>query len=247
MQYYLSYIKDSVGNNYLGIKIEKGIVEPFLNELKEILGSEYETYANLQQQRDHGSHHITVINVMEYNRLSKEIGPDKFLTSLENILKTPIEDLQMWGVGTAQKNENKTFFVVCKSQTLTDIRKSYKLPEFDFHITLGFFSKDIFGVRKDQVLKKNFKFIQLLGQEYLKKENFEFLKKIENWEDNPDIEIIPISLSENYFKIKVGDYLMDIGLTDDLKLRIFNRYKDDEEKPRISTTELLSIITKKDY
>jgi hypothetical protein len=247
MKYYLSYIKDIVGNNYLGIKIEKGIVEPFLNELKEILGSEYETYINLQQQRDHGSYHITVINVMDYNRLSKEMGPDKFLTSLENILKTPIEDLQMWGVGMAQKNDNRTFFVVCKSQTLTDIRKSYKLSEFDFHTTLGFKWKDVFGVRKDQVLKKNSKFIQLLGQEYLKKENFDFIKKIENWEDNPDIEIIPISLSENYLKIKVGDYIMDIGLTDDFKLRIFTRYKNEEDIPRMSTTELLSIITKKDY
>jgi hypothetical protein len=247
MEYYLSYIKDVVGNNYLGIKIEKGLIDPYLVELKDILGSEYETYINLQQQRDRGSYHMTVINAMDFNRLSKEMGHEKFLSRLDEIFKTPIEDLQMWGVGTAQKNENRTFFVVCKSQTLTDIRNSFGLTEHDFHITLGFKWKDCFGVRKNEVLKKNSKFIQLLSQEYLKKENFEFLKKIENWEDNPDIEIIPISLRDDYFKIKVGDYLMDIGLTDDLKLRIFTRYKDELDVPRMSTTELLTILTKKDY
>jgi hypothetical protein len=246
MQYYLSYIKDVTNNNYLGIKIEKGIVEPFLNELKDILGSEYETYTKLQQDRDHNSHHITVINVMEYNKLSKQ-NLDGFVNSLESVMKYPIDDLQMLGVGTAQKNENRAYFVVCRSEKLQAIRKRYDLPEQDFHITLAFKFKDVFGIRKNEVLKKNSKFIQLLSQEYLKKENFDFIKKIENWEDNPDIEIIPISLSENYLKIKVGDYIMDIGLTDDFKLRIFTRYKNEEDIPRMSTTELLSIITKKDY
>lgn len=246
MIYYLSYIKDVIGNNYLGIKIEKPLVDPFLIELKDILGSEYETYINLQQQRDHDSYHITVINTMDYNRLSKG-GIDKFINSLESVMKYPIDDLQMLGVGTAQKNENNTYFVVCKSEKLQALRKRYELPEQDFHITLGFKFKDVFGVRKNEVLKKDSKFIQLLGQEYLKKENFEFLRKIENWNENPDTEIVPISIDKSYLKIKVGDYLMDIGLTEDNKLLIFTKYKDEKNSPRMSTTELLSIITKKRF
>jgi len=246
MEYYLSYIKDITGNNYLGIKIEKGLIEPFLSELKDILGSEYETYTNLQQQRDHGSYHITVINVMDYNKLGKQ-GIDQFINSLESVMKYPIDDLQMLGVGTAQKNENRTYFVVCRSEKLQAIRKRYDLPEQDFHITLGFKFKDVFGVRKNEVLEKKSKFIQLLGIEYLKKENFEFLRKIENWNENPDLEIIPISISESYLKIKVSDYLMDIGLTEDNNFRIFTRYKDEKNSSRMPTTELLSIITKKDF
>ena len=246
MTYFLSYIHDVAGNNYLGIKIEKGLVDPFLTELKDILGSEYETYTNLQQQRDHGSYHITLINTMDYNKLSKS-GLDKFINSLEPIMKYPIDDLQMLGVGTAQKNENRTYFVVCRSEKLQSIRKRYDLPEQDLHITIGFKWKDCFGVRKNEVLKKSSKFIQLLGQEYLKKENFEFLRKIENWDENPDIEIIPISLSESYLKIKVGDFLVDIGITDSNNFQVFTRYKDDKNLPRMSTTELLSIITKKDF
>jgi hypothetical protein len=246
MIYYLSYLKDVTNNNYLGIKIEKGIVEPFLNELKDILGSEYETYTKLQQDRDHNSHHITVINVMDYNKLSKQ-NLDGFVNSLESVMKYPIDDIQMLGVGTAQKNENRAYFVVCRSEKLQAIRNRYGLPEQDFHITLGFKWKDVFGVRKNEVLKKTSKFIQLLGQEYLKKENFEFLRKIQGWNENPDLDIIPISISESYLKVKVGDYLMDVGLTEDNQFMIFTRYKDEKNVSRMPTTELLSIITKKDF
>jgi hypothetical protein len=246
MTYYLSYIRDTIGNNYLGIKIEKQLIESHLNELKEILGSEYETYTNLQQQRDHGAYHITVINVMDYNRLSKQ-NVDKFVNSLELVMKYPIDDLQMLGVGTAQKNENRSYFIVCRSEKLQAIRKRYDLPEQDLHTTLGFKFKDVFGVRKNVVLEKKSKFIQLLGQEYLKKENFEFLRKIDNWNENPDLEIIPISISETYLKVKVGDNIMDIGLTEDNRFHIFTHYKDEKNSSRMSTTELLKIITKKDF
>lgn len=246
MQYFLSYIKDIAGNNYLGIKIEKGLVEPYLVELKDILGSEYETYTKFQQERDHGSYHITVINVMDYNKLSK-LGMDKFINSLETIMKYPIDDLQMLGIGTAQKNENKAYFVVCRSEKLKAIRERYDLPEQDFHVTLGFKFKDVFGVRKNEVLKRDSKFIQLLGEEYLKSENFEFLRKIDNWDENPDLEITPVSLSDSFLKVKVGDYLMDIGITDDSNFQVFTKYKDEKNLRRMPTSELLSIITKKDF
>jgi hypothetical protein len=246
MQYFLSYIKDIAGNNYLGIKIERGLVEPYLVELKDILGSEYETYTKFQQERDHGSYHITVINVMDYNKLSK-LGMDKFINSLETIMKYPIDDLQMLGIGTAQKNENRAYFVVCRSEKLKSIRERYDLPEQDFHVTLGFKFKDVFGVRKNEVLKRDSKFIQLLGEEYLKSENFEFLRKIDNWDENPDLEITPVSLSDSFLKVKVGDYLMDIGITDDSNFQVFTRYKDEKNLRRMPTSELLSIITKKDF
>lgn len=247
MQYYLNHIKDVVGNNFLGIQIEKSVVEPFLIELKEILGSEFETYTKLQQQRDSSNYHICVINLIEYNQLSEKIGIDKFINSLDPLLKYPIDDIQMLGIGTAQKNENRAYFVVCKSDKLSTIRDRFDLPQTDFHITLGFKFKDVYAIRKNEVLKRSSKFLQFLRQEYLKKENFEFLRKIDNWDENPNSEIIPISLSNNYLKIKVGDYLMDVGLLDNNKFHIFTRYKDDKNSYRMPTTEIISIITKKDF
>ena len=33
---FVTYVKDVIGNNYLGIKFDKGTIEPFLEQLKEL-------------------------------------------------------------------------------------------------------------------------------------------------------------------------------------------------------------------
>jgi hypothetical protein len=154
MIYYLTYIRDSIGNNYLGINIPYEIVEPYLTKLEEILGEEdYQEFTKNQQTRDSGHHHMTVINVMDYNRLAKGMGFDKFINSLEPIFKYEIDDLEMLGIGTASKGDNTTYFIVCNSDKLDAVRTRYELPKFDFHVTLGFNLKDVFGVRKNEVIK----------------------------------------------------------------------------------------------
>lgn len=245
MTSYLSYIQDVAGNNYLGIKIDKLLIDNFLFELEDILGDEFETYSKLQQERDHGTYHITVINVMEYNQLNKQFGMDKFINSLDYVLKYPIDDIQMLGIGTANRKENTTYFIVCRSQKLDAIRKKYSLPEHDFHITLGFLYKDVFGVRKNEVMKKKSKFINILKEEYLKKETLNFIKDIDGFSENKESDIIPISISEDYLKVKIDDIILNIGLMDNNKLGIYNRFKDDKNSKRLSTSELISFIIKK--
>jgi hypothetical protein len=94
MIYNLTYLKDRVGQNYLGLEIPTNIVDPYLTKLKDILGEEnYNIFTENQQTRDSGHHHMTVINVMDYNRLSKQIGVDKFINSLEPIFHFEIDDL----------------------------------------------------------------------------------------------------------------------------------------------------------
>lgn len=245
MTSYLSYIRDVAGNNYLGIKIDKLLIDNFLFELEDILGDKFETYKKLQQERDHGTYHITVINVMEYNQLNKQFGMDKFINSLDYVLKYPIDDIQMLGIGTANRKENTTYFVVCKSEKLNAVRKKYNLPEYDFHITLGFLYKDVFGVRKNEVMKKKSKFINILKEEYLKKETLNFIKDIDGFSENKESDIIPISISEDYLKVKIDDIILNIGLMDNNKLGIYNRFKDDKNSKRLSTSELISFIIKK--
>lgn len=245
MIYYVTYLKDVVGNNYIGVNIPIGIVEPYLNELKEILGDKYETYTQLQKNRDGGHYHITVIPVMDYNKLYKDKLTD-FVNSIELIMKYPIDDIKLLGIGTASRNENTTYFIVCQSDKLDDIRNRFDLPKHDFHITLGFYHKDVFGVRKNEVLKKKSKFLQLLSSEFLKKENFNFLKNISNYQEDADLEIIPIELSNDFLKIKVGDYLMDIGMDDDNTLKVFTRYIDTKNLKRLPMTEIISVISKID-
>lgn len=244
MTHYISYLKDSIGNNYIGIKIDNSIVNPFLEKLKEIISeSEYEAYTSNQQKRDHGEYHITVINVMDYNRLSKEMGVDRFVNSLEQVFDTEIDDLQMLGVGLASKNENNAYFVVCKSDKLNVIRERYSLPEFDFHITLGFKWKDVFGVRKNLVLENSSKFLKLLKQEFYKKENFNFVRQISNFDEDKEREIIPISITESHLKVLVGETIMDIGLLDgENKLFIFTKYKKSSDMIRLPLTEIYRIL-----
>jgi len=128
MKYNITHLKDTLSSNYLGINIQETEVQPFLGQLKDILGDQYEEYTSNQKKRDSGGYHITVINVIDYGRLTKEMGMDKFINSLDGILKTPIDDLKLMGLGKAQKNENTAYFVVCKSDLLDEVIKMYSLP-----------------------------------------------------------------------------------------------------------------------
>lgn len=153
MTYYLTYLKDTIGNNYVGINIPEDVVQPHLEKLKEILGEEdFEIFTQNQKMRDHGHYHITVINVMDCNRLSKEMGMANFVKSVELAFEYPVEDLELLGVGKASKNDNTAYFIVCQSDSLDAVRTRFNLPKQDFHVTLGFNTKDVFGVPKNEVI-----------------------------------------------------------------------------------------------
>ena len=154
MKHYIEHVKDAVGQNYLAIKIDTIETLPFLDELRSILGKEdCDLYTSNQEARDKGEHHITVINVMDYSRLTKAMGLDKFVEALQPILEYEIDDLQMLGVGKAEAKGNTAYFVVCDSDKLQAVRTRFELPKQDFHITLGFDKKDVFGVPKNEIIK----------------------------------------------------------------------------------------------
>ena len=243
---YVTYIKDTIGNNYLGIKFDKGTVDPFLNQLKDIIGEkDFENFTNNQQTRDKGYYHLTVINVMDYNKLSKELGMDKFVSSLDAIFKYEIDDLKLMGVGTAERNTNRAYFIVCQSDKLDAIRNRYGLGEHDFHITLGFNHKDVFGIRKNEVLKKEGKFLKLLKQEFYKNDNWNFIRRIENFQLDPKSEIIPISITDTHLKIKCDGYYMDIAFMEEgEKFWIVTNYPIEEDLPRMSETEISKKLNK---
>lgn len=245
MTYYNTYLKDILNNNYIGIKIPNEIVQPYLNFLKEEIGEDnYALYTENQQKRDRGDYHITVLNVMEFNKLNKELGMDKFVNSLDAVFKYEIDDLKLKGVGTATKNENRAYFIVCESDKLNAIRTRYELEPRDFHVTLGFQYKDVFGVRKNEVMKKSSKFLQLLAQEYYKRENWNFIKKIENYNLDPNSEVIPLKIEETFIKVKVDGMFMDVAYLDD-KFWIVTCYSANEDLPRLSETEIAKKLKNK--
>jgi hypothetical protein len=118
---------------------------PYLDQLKSIIGDEYDEYTTYQQNRDRGHHHTTVLNVMDFKKINNDWSDD--------IMKFDIDDFQTLGLGTVSKNGNRTYFVVCRSKQLQGFRKNLKLEEIDFHITLGFKHKDVFGLRKNEIIK----------------------------------------------------------------------------------------------
>ena len=244
MTTHIQYIQDILGNNYLGIKFTISEVQTYLDQMKSVLSKEdFEIYTSNQEKRDRGQFHITVINVIDYNKLSKEMGIDKFVNSLENVLDLQVDDIKMLGLGKATKNENTSFFVVCQSEKLDLVRDMYNLPEQDFHITLGFKWKDVHGVRKNEIFKINSQFIKTLKSEFYKKENFNFVKSISNYDLSPDSDIIPISITDTHLKVQSGDYLMDIGLLENEdKLFIFTKYKKTSEMVRLPLTEIHRIL-----
>ena len=242
MTYYLTYLRDTIGKNYLGIKVSNDLVESFLKDLKKILGDDFDTYTENQQNRDHGKYHITLINTMDYNKLSNEIGMDKFINSLEYVFKYPIDDLKFMGIGTAEKAGNRAYFIVVKSDKLQEVRRKYNLPDQDFHITIGFLHKDVFGVRKNEILKENDPFLKLLKDLYYNNhETFEFVKEISNFEGDieKDIEPIKIDNTNAIFRNGNNDYF-SISLLDG-ELKVVAEWQDTENKPIISNT----LISKK--
>lgn len=247
MTYYITHLKDILGNNYLGIKIPNDTVQPYLNFLKEQIGEDdYLKYTQNQQKRDNGDYHLTVINVADYNRLTKEIGMDKFINSLDNIFKYEINDLKIKGVGTATRNENRAFFIVCESDKLDAVRTRYELGSHDFHITLGFLHRDVFGVRKNEVMKKRSKFLQLLAQEFYKKDNWNFVKKIENYNSDLNAEIIPLQITDTFVKVKVdGDFMDIVYMEEGEKFWIATKYSANKDLPRLPETEIAKILKNK--
>ena len=242
MKYNITHLKDTLGSNYLGIKIQDTQVHPFLEQLKDVLSDQYEEYTSNQKKGDSDGYHITVINVIDYNRLSKENGIDKFVNSLDAILKASIDDLKLMGLGKAQKGENTSYFIVCESELLDEVRKMYNLTDQDFHVTLGFKYKDVHGVRKNEVLKSREPFLGRLKKEYYKEgETFEFVKGIKNFDMDFFKLIEPIEINDTTATFRCGenDYFT-IGLLDNQFL-ITAKWQDNEKKPILSDV----VITKK--
>ena len=235
MKYNITYLKDILGSNYLGIKIQETEVRTFLEQLKDVLGDQYEEYTSNQKKRDSDGYHITVINYIDYNRLSQENGIDKFVNSLDRILKASIDDLKLIGIGKAQKNENTAYFVVCKSDLLDEVRKMYNLSEKDFHITIGFKHKDVHGVRKNELFKIREPFLNKLKKEYYKEgETFEFVKGIKNFDFDFFKLIEPIEINDTTATFRCGDNdYITIGLVDNQFL-ITAKWQDNEKKPILS-------------
>lgn len=139
-------LHDINSNAYLGIKYNNinnnNILNPFLNIAKSRILNFEELNKNLLERNNY-TYHITIFNVMECNKLISK-GVKCF-----DLVNTPVSDIEMLGIGSIFKNEKITYYIVCKSETINNIRKSYGLESKDLHITIGFYGSDLFHDRKN--------------------------------------------------------------------------------------------------
>ncbi|MCJ8320979.1 MAG: hypothetical protein MJK12_15175 [Colwellia sp.] len=141
----VSELRDNSGLIYLGGLVSKAELAAYLTELKLILGDKFQQYRSNQSQRDHGMFHLTIINPSEYQFIDKAkitLGEQYSVTLL--------------GLGKVAKSRQESYFVVAQSPDAQLFRQQNVLSLKDFHITLGFFPQDIYGVKKDKstLLKK---------------------------------------------------------------------------------------------
>jgi hypothetical protein len=135
----LTYLKDRIGNSYVGIHYPASVLASLLEIWEESIGFDPEEYIANQQNRDGGKHHTTVVNVPDYQRLDPSV--------VERYIGQEVE-LTFVGVGSAEARGNQTHFIVVESEELQQVRRDLGLEPFDFHITIGFKDKDCFGVSK---------------------------------------------------------------------------------------------------
>lgn len=246
---YIENIKDIMGNYFIGINIYKDAVYPFLEQLKDLLEDEYEEYIEYQKRRDMDHYHITVIRPMEISNLEKKYGMVKFRNFIEHDFDYKIDDIQFLGIGKAENNNNKAFFIVVKSEKIQAIRKNWDLEPIDLHITLGFKYKDVFDVPKNKVLKIDLAFTKLFKKYYYDdNEDFEWVKYLQNFDGDENYDIKIISLKDKLARFRIGEkhYCEVVEINGDLVIgaRWFEN-KADSEIPILSKTILNRILKNK--
>lgn len=141
-EYEMGFLCSQIGGRYLGISIQEEDVEIYLQQFDDLVGREkYTKLTENQARRDGGEHHVTLLSPQEYEQ-SNHDNVDKYIGQ-----KIGVEYV---GLGKVKKGQDEVYFVVVKSSKGDEIRRELGLPDRDFHITLGFKSKDIFGVKKDE-------------------------------------------------------------------------------------------------
>ena len=154
----IEIITDVMGNYYPVITFNSNsdIIKDYLKDLANIVGKDFDKFTSNQQLRDNRknsntTHHITIFNPMEVLKLQN--NSDLFDKMMDEMRGTVVDDLIFHGIGKgigkgSDGGVNKTYFIVCESNTLNRLRAKYVFPYKDLHITLGFDEKDVFGISK---------------------------------------------------------------------------------------------------
>lgn len=142
-------LHDSQGQFYLGAVVSRAELLPYLTQLEQILGDNFQQYRAMQAARDHQLFHMTLLSPMEYQLADKALV-EKLLSPGFNKQFPNQLNVNLLGLGKVEREDQTTFFVVAQSSDAQLIRQQFLLKNKDFHVTLGFNPNDIYGVKKDK-------------------------------------------------------------------------------------------------
>lgn len=134
---------DSIGGTYLAADIPSEEYKPYEDFM---LTNGFQDELKLKAKRDKGNYHVTIISSMDWGRLKKQNKIEEF----NHLLIGKEFIFNAFGIGKAEKEKNYSYFLVLENEELKSIRETYQLKNHDFHMTLGFKEKDVFGVHKDK-------------------------------------------------------------------------------------------------
>ena len=129
-------LTDNSGLTYIGGKVNAADLDVYLFQMKQILGDDFTLYRQYQSKRDHQTFHITLINPYEYQTLAKGVTIGARLS------------VSLRGLARVSADDKTAYFVVAQSSQAKNYRQSLVLTDKDFHITLGFYPNDVYGVSK---------------------------------------------------------------------------------------------------
>jgi hypothetical protein len=138
-------ISDKSGQPYLALVVEHSVGQDYQGFLNSKIESDF---IHNQQTRDHNSYHVTLVNAMQYSKLSKIMDKNILLKSITNCNFK----LFTYGIGTAiELNKNKqAWFTILENPYLDNFRQELGLAKQDFHMTLAFKNGDVFTQPKDK-------------------------------------------------------------------------------------------------
>lgn len=241
MKHRITILKDILGSDYLGIKIPKEILEPYLSKLKQILGEQYDLYRKYQIERDDGEFHLTFANVPETKKFLYDI---KYVNLVEKLYEYEVEFI-LTDLSVSTNGENTSYMVCVKSDDLANLRETFGLGEKVFHITIGFKTKDVHGKPITKVGEYN-PFLKELSKKFHENDDFSFLQTLRDYEKdkkNPFEIPQPISISDSSATFRLGneDYFSVAMINDELTINA--KWQDKNKKPILPLTIIYKIIS----
>ncbi len=138
----LALLTDRGGENYIGAAVPAGAVEPYLQELRLLVGADRmaELQAGKALRDGPDEYHVTVVSPPQMSDEIEAAWRDRIGRTVP---------LRLSGLGVVRDGPAVSYFVIASSPVVQQQREQSGLPPAHLHVTLGFAPNDIHHLPKD--------------------------------------------------------------------------------------------------